>query len=232
MKRTLQILAIGLFGGLMVVLVVRPVVPESEPGSPAKPVVAVTDPTSTTSDEVLSHVKPGEAPALINDEGAHARVKELEKMELARRQRDEASEKTRQARAQLQFFKSRAYAEVVQANRQTFEALRKEAAQAPDKTVPCTICDAKGVLDLCVVCDHTGKCPTCRGTGKHLGGFCPTCVGTGKCFLCFGAGKMPCPFCQSLLLRKEVITPDTPDPPAEIPLLTDPLPSGNRRLTR
>ena len=211
MKRSLPLLFSVLLCGLIIALVVRRSSSESAAGSPAEPVPAASEPTSATS------APPNEAFHGQSEE-LLARVKELEKMALEKRQRDQAAEGTHLARTNLQFFKRQAWREVIQANRQSFEALRKEAAQSPDKMVPCTICDAKGVLDLCVVCDHTGKCPTCRGTGKYFDRVCSACYGSGKCFLCFGLGKMPCPFCQSLPLRKEVITPGTPDPSAEIPI--------------
>lgn len=207
MKRWLQLLAIALFCGLMIMLVVRGILSKSAPGSAAEPVPAAGEPTSitsTASNEVLSPAKPEEALA-----GA----KELEKMALEKRQRSQAAEKTHDARAQLQFYKHSAWTKVILTNWPKFEALRAAAAESPDKMVPCTICDAKGVLDLCVVCDHTGKCPTCHGTGKLFGEVCPTCVGSGKCFLCHGSGKMPCPFCLD-----GMITPETPDPPTEIPI--------------
>jgi len=107
---------------------------------------------------------------------------------------------------------------VIETYQPEFEILRAAARQSPARKVPCAICSAKGVLDLCVVCDRTGECPTCHGTGKYYDGICPTCVGSGKCFVCFGSGKMPCPFCQSLPLMKEVITTETPDPPRDIPI--------------
>ena len=211
MKRHFKLLAIGLLSGLMITLVVSRISSEIAPGSvtgpmPAAPVSAAQDPTSN---EVLPHGM---------SEQTIARVKELEEMTLKKRQRDQAAEKTPKARAHVQFSKHSAWTKVILTNRQKFEALRAEAAGSPLKRVPCTICDAKGVLQLCVVCDHTGKCPTCRGTGEFFDEVCPTCVGTGKCFLCFGSGKMPCPFCQSSPLMKEVITPDTPDPPNDLPI--------------
>ncbi len=209
--RLSPLVVISLLSGLLIALFVRRILSESAPGSRAEPVSAalVLGAKDPTSDEKSPHGKP---------EQVSARVKELERMAEDKRQRDHAAEKTHDSRKKLQFNRHRAWLEVVQANRQTFEDLRREAAHSQDKLVPCTICDAKGVVDLCVVCEHTGKCPTCRGTGKDFGEVCPTCQGSGKCFLCFGAGKMPCPFCQSLPLRKEVITPDTPDPVAEIPI--------------
>lgn len=210
MSRALQILSIALLCGMAIALVVRAMSPGSPTGAVLAAPAARSDvPSEALALEVVSNVKP---------EDAHERVVKLESMVQGKRQQAESAEKTRQARSQIQFVKRRAWAEVINANRQTFEELRKRSIQAPEKLVPCTICDTKGVLELCVVCDHSGKCPTCSGTGKQFGDVCATCSGRGKCFLCFGSGNMPCPFCQALPLRKEVITPITPEPRAEIPI--------------
>lgn len=158
------------------------------------------------------------AAAEIGNPERDARIKELEKMALARQLRDEAAKKNDEARSALQQNKQGAWTKVVGERRQLFEELRRKAAQAPNKLVPCTICDTKGILDFCVICDHSGKCPDCKGIGQNVAWVCPTCQGTGKCFYCNGLGKMPCPFCQSSPLRKEIITPDTPNPPNEIPI--------------
>lgn len=146
------------------------------------------------------------------------RIKELEKMEIAKRREAHAAEKTLEARTQLQLLKGPAWREIVAANMQKFEALRAEAATSPDKSVPCSICDARGVLEVCVICDRSGKCPTCQGTGTSFNDVCPTCQKGGKCFLCSGSGKMPCPFCQSSSLSMEAITPETPVPSGEVPI--------------
>lgn len=147
-----------------------------------------------------------------------ARVNELKKMEFAKLQEAQAAEKTREAREKLQLLKGPAWRKVILDNMKKFEALRVEAARAPDNRVPCTICDAKGVLPDCVICDHSGQCPTCQGSGRFFDEVCPTCQKNGKCFLCSGSGKMPCPFCQSSSLTMEVITPDTPTPSGDIPI--------------
>ncbi len=151
------------------------------------------------------------------EEQTRAHVDELEKMADARQLRDQAAQKTEEARTAARLLKRDIWAEVIKTNWQTFQALRQEAARSPDKKVPCTICNAKGVVNFCVVCDHTGKCPTCDGTGKIYGDVCPACLGNSKCFHCFGSGKMPCPFCQSLP-DKEVITVNTPPPSNQIPI--------------
>lgn len=58
---------------------------------------------------------------------------------------------------------------------------------------------ADGRVDItttinCTVCNHTGNCLTCGGTGStfFMNMFypCPLCGGTGKCAYCHGLGKM------------------------------------------
>jgi len=212
MKRHLPLLAVGLLCGLLVALVVSKTSSPSKPDSLAKP--EPIRPVSAAHEFMPSAVPPKLKP----DEKTLQRVQELEKMELAKRQRDEAAAGMHRARLEVQIYRHNAWAKVIQERYPQFQALREQAAQAPDKKVDCAICGARGVLDLCVVCDHTGKCPTCQGTGKVANGVCPTCVGSGKCFLCFGLGKMPCPFCQSLPRMREMITASTPDPPADLPI--------------
>lgn len=146
------------------------------------------------------------------------RIKELEKMEVAKRNEAHAAEKTFEARTKLQVLHGPAWRAIVAENMEKFEALRAEAAKSPDKRVPCSICDARGVLEVCVICDRSGKCPTCQGTGTVINEVCPTCQKGGKCFLCSGSGKMPCPFCQSSSLSMEAITPTTPVPSSDIPI--------------
>ena len=212
MKRYLPLLISGLLCGLIIALAVRRTSSESAPDGVAEPVPAAPAPAAqdSASNKVLSHDE---------REQTIARIKELEKMALKKRQQDEAAKSTHKMRAQLQFYKYSAWRKVIDDRRPVFENLREQAAHSPNKMVPCTICDGNGVLDLCVVCDHTGKCPSCRGTGVYFGEVCPTCVGSGKCFLCFGAGKMPCPFCQPLRMKEEgLITPDTPDPLTDLPI--------------
>jgi hypothetical protein len=212
--RLFHYLTIGLLGGLIILLVANWFSSDTAPESPAAAatgatVSAATQPASVTSQRAILEAERQET---------IARVEKLEKMEVAKQQRERAAAKTPEFRARLQLAKRSAWQEVVEAHRKEFEALRAESAQAPDKYVRCTICDGKGVLDLCVLCENTGKCPTCHGTGKYLDEVCPTCQGSGKCFLCLGSGKMPCPFSQSLTRMKEVIAPDTPDPAVDFPI--------------
>jgi len=213
MKRYFQILGMGLVGGLLLIMLSGRISFKTEPERLAR--MAQTAPAPAASEST-----PGEVPLLGKlDEKGLTRVKELERMASEKRQRDEAAKKTHEYRVQVQIYKGAAWKGVLLTNRQKFEALRAQAAQSPDQKVPCAICDGKGVLDPCVVCDRTGKCPTCEGTGKVFDEVCPTCVGTGKCFLCFGLGKMPCPFCLSPDGKEEgAITAGAPDPPMDLPI--------------
>jgi len=228
MNRRLQVLAAGLFCGLILIFIIGRIVSKGAPDGRAGAALAAPDPEpdgkGRTPRVEIPNVKP--------DAQTLERLKELEKMEKVKRQRDLAAEKTRQSRADIQRFRHRAWMEVIETYQPEFEILRAAAANSPSKKVPCAICGARGILDLCVVCDHTGKCPTCKGTGKaDDGGVCPTCLGSGKCFLCRGSGKMDCPFCQSSPLMKEVITPATPDPLRDFPLpeVASPTPAGEKR---
>lgn len=54
---------------------------------------------------------------------------------------------------------------------------------------------ATTVYDPCPRCSHSGRCPTCNGSGKVLAfgnkhaETCSTCHGSGTCPTCHGAGK-------------------------------------------
>jgi hypothetical protein len=147
-----------------------------------------------------------------------AQAEALRKMADEKARRDEAGLKTREVRAQLQAAVQAAWETVLRTNSAAFLALKEKAALSPNKSVPCSICDAKGVLHFCILCGHSGKCVECKGTGRLLNGdCCPACLGSGRCHVCFGSGKMPCPFCQSLKLT-EIVTPESPAPPALMPL--------------
>jgi hypothetical protein len=156
-------------------------------------------------------------PPELREDKTNPHIQELQKMALEKRQRDEAAANTHQARTEVQIRRHAAWVKLLQDHWPEFQALREQAAQAPDKKVVCTICNGRSSLDLCVACDNTGKCPTCNGSGKVLDAICATCVGTGKCFLCSGSGKMPCPFCEFPGTKEEgKITAHTPDPPADL----------------
>jgi hypothetical protein len=126
-----------------------------------------------------------------------ARSQELNRMEQARARRSKAAELTQPVRAQLRVAHQNAWAAIISSNQQTYSKLLYEAAHSKTGRVPCTICAGTGDLDSCILCQGTGKCPTCGGTGKvEHDDCCPTCLGTGKCYLCAGKGKMTCPFCD------------------------------------
>lgn len=205
MNRPLQLLVIVLFFGLVTAEVFR--------RSSADKAPAVPEETAPNAGEALSDV----AQPSQNREEANPEISKLEKMARARQLRDEAAKKTDGARSALLMNRQPAWRKAVEDRRRLFEELRRNAKQSPNKQVPCTICDTKGILDFCVICDHSGKCPDCKGIGKNEAWVCPTCQGTGNCFYCNGLKKMPCPFCQSHSYKREVITTETPDPPNEIP---------------
>jgi hypothetical protein len=155
------------------------------------------------------------------EQQTQARIDELAKMETAKRDRDRLAVQGSDARITLQASKSAVWASLITSNWQTFLALRKQAAASPAGTVPCAICDGHGSMDFCVLCGHSGKCVTCKGSGKSsLGEDCATCRGERACFLCFGSGAMPCPFCEG-----GFITSRGPLPPDQMPVLGEtPLP--------
>lgn len=214
-KRFLPLLAIALVCGLFVVLFTNRDPSPSEEEAFAAPAPAGAESGPATAPTVYRRSR---ADMAAEAQAKAARVEQLAALEAKKRQRAEVPEKTLKIRSQMQLSRHSAWQAVVEAHQKEFEALKVAAAQAPDQRVPCSICGAQGVLDLCVLCDHTGKCPNCRGTGKVFDEVCPACSGRGKCFLCSGSGKMPCPFCQSSSQTKEVITPTTPNPPADFPL--------------
>jgi CheY-like chemotaxis protein len=171
------------------------------------------------------HDPPAEAPesaqaATTNSEPAvyeqvnREPMTELEKIAAARQQRQQFEARTREVRTQLQMARAGAWADFLGTNWQAYQGLRKLAANSPDKKTACTICDGNGTLNFCFLCEHSGKCVTCKGTGRNA--FkepCPTCGGTGKCFLCFGSGRMPCLFCDDGVLYLNL-----PPPPNQMPL--------------
>ena len=126
-----------------------------------------------------------------------ARLEELKAKEADLRMHQRAAAKMESARHDLQVFRQADWSALISTNRQAFQALRQKAAHSSTETTQCTVCAGRGVMGSCVLCKHTGKCPTCHGTGKaSRDEYCPTCVGKGKCYLCFGSGQMACPFCD------------------------------------
>jgi CheY-like chemotaxis protein len=121
----------------------------------------------------------------------------LAKLETEQRLRSQLEDKQRESLLELQRTRGVAWSAVLTTNWPAYEALRQQAAASPAKTAPCTLCNGRGLMAFCVVCEHSGKCVQCKGTGRgSFGERCPACRGSGKCYLCFGTGKMACLFCD------------------------------------
>src|SRR6266511_4419195 len=149
----------------------------------------------------------GPAPARsvprTNEAAAHERetqerIDELARQDVERSKRDRAAARMQDAHKDLQYAANEAWSALLTRHWQAFQALREKAAETPDRTTPCNLCDGQGHMQFCILCrDNSGKCVTCAGTGNaSLNEYCPACLGTGKCHLCLGAGKMACPFCD------------------------------------
>jgi DnaJ-class molecular chaperone len=124
---------------------------------------------------------------------------ELSRREANQNKRALAGAKTEEYRKLLQIETSAVWLKLIAAHRSEYNGLRALAATTHNKQTPCTICNGRGSMDSCFLCGSSGKCPTCKGTGKlHFSEreLCPTCRGTGECYLCTGTGKMICPFCE------------------------------------
>jgi hypothetical protein len=153
------------------------------------------------------------AAAAYNTEN-RAQIEAALEQEKAQQRMAKAVAQTKDYRGMLQLRTEDAWSSFINEHRPAFHDLRREAARSTAGTVSCTICGARGVLDFCVVCGDTGKCPTCNGTGAlRDGSICPTCEGNGKCFHCHGSGKMACPFCDDGLVYAR-----QPLPPNVIPI--------------
>jgi CheY-like chemotaxis protein len=124
------------------------------------------------------------------------RVAALASLANQQRLRAELEEKQRDKILDLQRARALAWSTILATNWPAYLALKQQAAASSSKTAPCTICDGRGLMTFCVLCDHSGKCIQCGGSGRTFGDPCPACRGTGKCYLCFGTGKMPCLFCD------------------------------------
>ena len=176
MNRPLHLIPLLILGWLAYLLVA------SRPGPPPSSQADIpTDPPQSVS-----------APAVPTEYAV-----ELSRLSVEQRKREQAAAKTKPFREDLQVATMVPWSKVISNNWPAFQALRRQAAAAPNGTTPCTLCDSKGYMGFCVLCRNRGKCPTCAGTGKaRENEYCPTCLGAGKCYLCFGTGKMPCPFCD------------------------------------
>jgi len=150
---------------------------------------------------------------------ADTRVQQLAKLESSRAAREIAAGKMFEARTQLQASKAPSWTSVRTTNWEAFETLRHKADTSSSGTAECTLCDGRGVMRFCVLCDNTGKCPTCKGSGKRFGeNSCLTCAGTGKCYICSGLGRMTCLFCDDGTISRK-----TALPPTRIPVRCEPV---------
>jgi len=166
----------------------------------------------TASDPASESVLQTEAIAV--EEHAAPQPSELVAMELEQGKRQRAAEKSEEFRKDLQFSRESAWSRVLVSNWQAFKALRQKAAASPHGQTPCTLCDGRGHMDHCVLCQDTGKCPTCAGTGNAAHAeYCPTCLGKGSCYLCRGSKGMSCPFCDAGTVYLK-----GPVPPGMLPL--------------
>lgn len=160
------------------------------------------------------------APQVSVPSGADAEAAERERealaqMEVAKEKRDLAASKSLAARAKLVAPCQESWEKFLASNDSAFQALREKASRSPNEETPCTLCDGKGSVRLCLVCrNNSGVCPTCEGSGHNaFGEPCPACLGTRKCFNCFGSGKMMCPFCND-----GTISAKGPLPPRTMPV--------------
>src|SRR6185369_4886925 len=139
-------------------------------------------------------------------------------LESRRSLRAEAASHTYEYRRQWQLVRADAWSAVLAANSQAFATLRHQSEVSPDGDAHCTICDGRGTMDFCVLCENSSKCPSCKGTGKGLRDeICPACMGVGKCYLCSGSGRMPCLYCDDGTISRK-----GPLPLTSLPLQCDP----------
>jgi len=111
--------------------------------------------------------------------------------------RARAGTKTFEVREQLQLARQPYWTKVLSTNWSVYKKLHAEAVGSEDHIARCTICDGRGKMDFCIMCNGTGKCQTCGGTGRAADGSpCPNCLGSKSCYLCEGTGRMACPFCD------------------------------------
>jgi len=136
---------------------------------------------------------------------------EISRRDSLREKRQRAGARTEGFRKQLQFSRSDAWAKMIASNAPAYQKIR--AAAAIHGSSPCTLCNGRGTMSLCVLCGNSGQCPSCNGTGQFEGDLCPTCIGSGKCYLCVGKGRMICPFCDDGEVGSKA-----PLPPQSLPL--------------
>ena len=156
----------------------------------------------------------------VVEEQTRQQVVELAKLEREQHEHSELAIKQHERLMRLRASRADAWSQVLTTNWPVYQTLREKALNSREGTSPCTICNGRGSLPFCVVCEGNGKCLDCNGTGKTpFGERCPTCRGSGKCYLCRGSGKMPCLFCDDGLVYFKGLPPST-----KLPLPGDPTP--------
>jgi hypothetical protein len=148
-------------------------------------------------------------------------VAELARLEKEQQKGIELAVKQRERLMRLQISLANTWSNVLSTNWTVYQELRRKAAGSANNAAPCTICDGRGLMHFCIVCENSGKCIDCNGKGKTpYGKPCPTCRGKGRCYLCGGAGQMPCLFCDDGLVYSQGVPP-----PVYLPLPGGALPS-------
>lgn len=147
--------------------------------------------------------------AARDDRNVKASVDALARMETDAARRARSASKTYQDRTELSTKAQSAWSAMIATNTPIYLTLHRAASQDELHETPCTICDGKGYMHYCILCESSkGQCVTCQGTGlTATGGDCPVCLGKKKCYLCYGTGKMPCVFCDDGTVTLRTITP-------------------------
>ena len=160
--------------------------------------------------------------AAAEEAATQAHLSALSKMESETKKREQVASRTFDARNTLRGARQNHWNAIISTNWESFQALRRVAAESPHRETACTLCDGTGGMPSCVLCrDKPGNCAVCEGTGERFGELCGACLGKGKCYLCFGSGKMPCLFCDD-----GVISLKGPLPSKVIPVYCqEPLPA-------
>jgi hypothetical protein len=122
----------------------------------------------------------------------------LERKLAVRQEREMLGGKTLQSWKNLRGQSEWKMQQLIVTNLPRFELMLAVAQGKTDRKLDCTICEGDAELDLCLICDSDGDCPTCFGKGVDRDGksICVTCEGRGTCFYCAGRKKLACPFCE------------------------------------
>jgi CheY-like chemotaxis protein len=175
--------------------------------------------SAVTASSNAPMTEPTEQPQKLSEEETQRQFEALERdkqtyaanlsrQEAERQKRDQAAARTAEVREQLQYARQASWSQVLSTNWQVYQDLRTRASASHGGTTHCTICNGVGQMDFCILCEGSGKCPTCGGAGKLSNGeLCSNCLGNRKCYLCGGTGKMVCPFCDDGVVYKKLPLP-------------------------